>query len=1734
MCQLVRRQHQLANQSDADEVHDLPIAARLPPPSLPQGRKKHYNEAAVVLQAFSRRRAASKLAKRRAEERTAANRMQAFARQMMATGICRQAREKQTRLWGRREEAATRIQGAARCRVAAKTVRQKRCDKGERERCLSAISEREAAAFRIQGLARRRISCRRDLKKKQQAATTLQGMARIREARADVRRRKERRVATIQQKRQHEQEAAASKIQFFTRRQTTSRAARLSAYQRQAAVRLQSLARSRKAKDRVHRRRERREILRTAARVTALDAVTRALRGQAVLLAEKTRHLTVLKNSDLARHSTAAEAGHLEVEAEAAMRSRGALELQSLSVEQGRSSNTCTAELDHSTAASAAAFSGDPGRDIEVTTHAVVDRYPSAGGQEGDIQGEEAQTVKEEDRKESDERKEDAGSRRERPARAAAGVARRAAARRIQHFWCCRRAGATAVKYTAKTSTIQSRLTGGLSSNTSISLDQVSSSSMTEEEAARRIQRVFWDWHSRLQNAFNTAKRNRQETHDIREQAAVCIQRALRTYGAKTKSGAMTLQSGLVVEGLSQRQSAEDYDAMRQQEHEAVTCIQRVVRKRIAPERVAAAKRQRDAESQREADTALEMQNVAREQAAARIQQRVRTRQAHTRTEHPSRDRDVDLQKGDPKAGIEAKRQGSAICIQCVVRRRQAEERVSALIEQRNDDSQRSRQMEREEFERERRAAVEDAAASCIQRATRCHHAAERVFALKRRRTSEVQHFLHTNLAREMVSRSNAATRIQRSVRSRHVLIGVAAMRGERDFVSKHDAEAELDRRAVVRAGAATCIQQGVRSRQALHRVIAARRQRKIDHQKALQNEERERILVLEQEAASCIQRTIRGQHAVRRVSDLKHQKLIGVERSEIKKHEKLLTKRADAALRVQQAVRRRQALMRCAELRRTRDVAAERRAEEEKLERRIAAAREEAAMYIQGAVRGRQAVAYVRAVRQQIETREPAVVEPVASKHEILDERDAAMRIQRAARCYCAIKRVTALRRKISNDTTSDLEIRNAKEMVVRRDAVEIIQRLTRSRQASARVSALRRQRDTRLQPGTKDKGTINGEATFKAAIQESAAVSIQRVARCRRAEKQVAVLRQEKVRRAGEEREKQTAKVQRDDAIKRIQRGVRVHQAVQTVTALKREKEIDAQRRKYCEAEFQTELNFTRMKAERREAQAAIVIQGRQRQRLAVRRADDKRKNVLEQEALEPISSRFARIVEAARQSVDSIAPPGTTAENLANGSTLVGDLSSIASGAYTQNPAMVHAASDLHVDERDGDSVEDVFDQRTEDTREEEKWNRDGVRTNGHLAEGRRSGSRSHTRSEGSIPSSASWSSESDRCGATRMSSSGSQTSDVSQSVDGSSRQASLEDSEFAPAVITENAGGDMPHIDRNPDDVKSSRSGAEAVAEGAASALVEDFSADNSHSEVVQSDYGGGASDVAPSPVFGSADDGSERVREEKHEQISTAEDGGLFFAPDRERLQRYSRQSPTSEEDPTMTDIENHGTRSGQRRVSASAVDQEADEALSSGEEMNSRTNSGGALADGWETHVDEESGLPFFYHRESQVTSWNLPQENLRDTCSSRREQTGIATATEQEENLARNIHGEGGLRPDPLGVARVSETTGSEPEEIRDEDSDENARYLVPLQSDGVPAAGDSVDDEEEAMKTVFDTNYVGHDTFDSVEATNEQTPEKGSRDDYNPSTRERTLTSPVAAVNMTVATDSPTAADM
>eukprot|EP00903_Cladosiphon_okamuranus_P012325 g11556.t1 len=823
VCQLVRRQHDLVGQPNGGE-HESTLSARaenpfpaaaeevkqVPPPPDDDERLLAQREAAVVLQSHTRRRAATKVAKKRVKERTAANRVQAFARQRMEISKVRRARELELALMQqKRSTAAVRLQSTARRRIATNAVKRQRSEEADLRESLARRNE-DAAAHTLQGFARRRL-CEKS-RRKHLAATRVQGIASIRGAKAEARRRR----AAKQLHAEHEEakETAARKIQTFTRRQRTAHERQRQAQSREqgrAAVKLQSMARCRSARSQTSRQRERLAMVKTATSVTVKDALKQGLNACVAFLMEKRRRAE--QSLELERQAVAGRDAAIMC-IQGAVRRRQAISRVDALRKQRDVHNRRAQEL------------------LELERQAAAERDAAVMCIQRAVRTRQAT-----DRVDALRKQRDADNRR---VQELLELERQAAAERDAAVMCIQRA----VRCRQATDRVDAlRKQRDVDNRQAQELLELERQAAAERDAAVMcIQRAVrcrqaTDRVDALRKQRDVDNRQAQELLELERQAAaerdaavMCIQRAVRCRQATDRVDALRKQRD-----VDNRQAQELLELERQAAAErdaAVMCIQRAVRCRQATDRVDALRKQRDVDN-RQAQELLELERQAaaeRDAAVMCIQRAVRCRQATDRVDALRKQRDVDNRQAQELLELErqaaAERDAAVMCIQRAVRCRQATDRVDALRKQRDVDNRQAQEL----LELERQAAAErDAAVMCIQRAVRCRQATDRVDALRKQRD------VHNRRAQELLElerqaaaeRDAACTRIQGAVRTRQATDRVDALRKQRDVDNRRAQELlELERQAAAERDAAVmCIQRAVRCSQARLQV-AARRER--------------------------------------------------------------------------------------------------------------------------------------------------------------------------------------------------------------------------------------------------------------------------------------------------------------------------------------------------------------------------------------------------------------------------------------------------------------------------------------------------------------------------------------------------------------------------------------------------------------------------------------------------------------------------------------------------------------------------------------------------------------------------------------------------------------------------------------------------------------------------------------------------------------------------------------------
>ncbi|CAM9310736.1 unnamed protein product, partial [Ectocarpus sp. 13 AM-2016] len=647
VCQLVRQQHELADGAGRPEGgDDTPVLAsqtHSEPPASTIGQRASEvdssnrqetqaageaprpqdedilteEEAAVILQSHTRRRAAKKASKRRVKERTAATRVQAFARQRMQVSTVRKARERELMMMEQeRSNAVVRIQSTARRQIATNDVQRRRSEEAYLRETQAKRSE--GAACVLQGFARRRLS-EKSRRRKHRAATTLQGISGIREAKAEVRRRKA--LMQLRAKREKEKDDAALQIQIFARRRKRSHEQRLARSRKRsrAAVKLQSMARSRSAESHVRRKRARLTVLQTVARVAVKEVLKQGLElCVAIAMEERGRPAPNvcgqrLTNAEERETGDGSWSASREPNAEAMIASALILD----AYDQQHTKADGIRDVSHSPLSRETEVEG--GTNSEGIA-AVSRRACDGNHTHNEISASGLQEIEAESLRKAET--------------LAAAEEQRAAARRIQRL--CRKRivrrrnnppphASSAVVASGCTSRITQELTA----------------SRKYEGAATRIQQAFRGWCLARQAralvkrktqaavaiqlavrrrvavrrvAFLTAKRKMEieaEAGEIaRGKAAVRIQRAVRTRQARDLVGA-----------LKQQRDAESQLKLREAEQrQAVQSIQCMARSNHARRRVSALRREREIEHQRAQELALERQSAAEQEAAVSIQ----------------------------------------------------------------------------------------------------------------------------------------------------------------------------------------------------------------------------------------------------------------------------------------------------------------------------------------------------------------------------------------------------------------------------------------------------------------------------------------------------------------------------------------------------------------------------------------------------------------------------------------------------------------------------------------------------------------------------------------------------------------------------------------------------------------------------------------------------------------------------------------------------------------------------------------------------------------------------------------------------------------------------------------------------------------------------------------------------------------------------------------------------------
>lgn len=357
-----------------------------------------------------------------------------------------------------------------------------------------------------------------------------------------------------------------------------------------------------------------------------------------------------------------------------------------------------------------------------------------------------------------------------------------------------------------------------------------------------------------------------------RKEAAKQIQSAFRFTGARKKVAASRRQ------GKSDRQESDKQkaDVIISRRRDAATCIQRAVRMRLAVERIAAIRWQRQRGIRRQKELEGEIQAMARLKVAECIEQVVWARQAANLTATLKRQRSIDNENNLENAFFNEQQQ-AVTCIQCAVRNKQAGDRVNELRQQREIEAQDHLQLERGREMRGKKTKVEFDAATCIQRASRCCQANKQAVALKQQRDVNNQHDREVDMEKVRV---DTATCIQRAVRRRQVFLRVAGLRRQR-IVADGLEEAKMEQENAAEREAAECMQRAVRIIQAVERISTLRREKNIEIARNLELEKTKRQ-VREKEAAVCIQRQARGYQDVKRVVSLKHQRDTDLRKGEV------------------------------------------------------------------------------------------------------------------------------------------------------------------------------------------------------------------------------------------------------------------------------------------------------------------------------------------------------------------------------------------------------------------------------------------------------------------------------------------------------------------------------------------------------------------------------------------------------------------------------------------------------------------------------------------------------------------------------------------------------------------------------------------------------------------------------------------------------------------------------------
>ncbi|CAM9091747.1 unnamed protein product, partial [Hapterophycus canaliculatus] len=1028
------------------------------------------HDAAVILQSHTRRRAAKRVAKRRVKERTAANRVQAFARQRMDVSKVRQARERElATMHQERCDAVVRLQGTARRRIAAKAVQRRRSEEAE-------LAKRDAeAAQTLQGFARHQL--RKRARRRQVAATKMQGISSIRAAKAEVRRRKAEKQ--LEAKRKSDEEAAALQIQTAVRRQRAAHEQHLvqSRQRNQAAVKLQSMARSRSAQSKACRQRGRQALLKTAARITVQDALKQALENCVARVMEMRRRAA----SDCLRQAlgnqrdvaTGATYSTAPVKKDAKTTVASACILHAFDKKQ-RPTNEAADESYTSLPEAGLSLKGSTKIESDAAvTLATADDAPT--------EKENSELARLMDEAESFRQLE----------MAAAAEEQRTAARRIQGL--CRKRRAR--RKTDRRDTL-SHSPPVVSAGCTTRFTQELMDSRKSEEAATHIQRAFRTWclvrqarglsarkttaviciqqATRSRTAFHRVADLRAKQRDlvqiklrteadqavIRGEAAECIQRGVRTRRAlilidrlrrkkKMQETGQRKAAECIQRSVRCKQAGDRVAYLRQQrehrcaqglkrqqtaEREAAISIQRSVRSKQASDRVSALRQEREIKLQWALEQAIHVQVEIRRDAAMYIQRAIRCRQACSRMAEARRRRHAELHR----EVRETEKRKAVECIQRAVRSKQASYRVSAMRQERIVETQRA-----QEQATAKQAEMRRDASMCIQRAVWCRQAFLRVADARRRRDAQLQRDL------EEMEQTKAAECIQRAVRSKQASDRVSALRHEREIEIQWAEERARIEQVEMRRDAAMCIQRAVWCRQACLRVAKARWRRDAELQRKLRE--------TENKAAECIQRAVRSRQALDRVSALRQERRVETQRAQEQAATKQRGIRRDAAMCIQRAIRCKQAFLRMTDARRRRYTELQRDLE--------AAEQRKAAECIQRAVRSKQALGRVSALRQEREIEVQRTQERARINQANIRRDAAAMCVQRAVRCRQASLRVATARQERDIQLDRALyDVEMVQESRTRGDASECIQRAVRMYQAGRKVSSLRRQRDASI----------------------------------------------------------------------------------------------------------------------------------------------------------------------------------------------------------------------------------------------------------------------------------------------------------------------------------------------------------------------------------------------------------------------------------------------------------------------------------------------------------------------------------------------------------------------------------------------------------------------------------------------------------------------------------------------